>query len=109
VLEKASHDFSVQVPAYCFMPDHLHLLVVVPEGVWLQEFVRQFKQRSGYALKKATSAFAWQISYYDHVLRKEEALLDVARYIWDNPVKEGLVDDPRDFPFSGPQPLAAQI
>jgi REP element-mobilizing transposase RayT len=94
----------MEVPAYCFMPDHLHLLVVVSEGVWLQEFVWQFKQRSGYALKKATGVFAWQISYYDHVLRKEEALLDVAQYIWDNPVKEGIVDDPRDFPFSGPQP-----
>jgi hypothetical protein len=62
------------------------------------------KQRSGYALKKATGVFAWQISYYDHVLRKEEALLDVAQYIWDNPVKEGIVDDPRDSRSRGRSP-----
>jgi putative transposase len=109
VLSSTCLKFSVDVPAYCFMPDHLHLLVVVPEGGSLKDFVRQFKQLSGYALKKVSGDFAWQVSYYDHVLRREEAILDVARYIWDNPVKEGLVSDPRDFPYSGPRPLPEQI
>ena len=62
-----------------------------------------FKQRSGFALKKALGADVGQISYYDHVLRKDEAIIDVAGYIWENPVKEGLVKRRAEYPFSGPR------
>ena len=43
----------------------------------------------------------WQESFYDHALRKEESLRRVAGYIWDNPVRAGLVEDPLDYPWSG--------
>jgi putative transposase len=100
--------FSAETHAYCFMPDHVHLLVSIPPGAYLTDFIRQFKQVSGYLLKKRLGYAAWQISYYDHVLRNEESMIDVARYIWDNPVKEGLVEDAVDYPFSGPKELLAQ-
>jgi len=37
---------------------------------------------------------------YDHVLRKEESIEGVARYILDNPVRKGLVSDYKEYPFS---------
>lgn len=43
----------------------------------------------------------WQRSFYDHALRREETLSDVARYIWHNPVRAGLVMRARDYPWSG--------
>ena len=39
---RAKHDATIY--AYCFMPDHLHLLVQIPEEKSLQKFVRLFKQ-----------------------------------------------------------------
>jgi putative transposase len=87
------------------MPDHAHLLVAVPEGASLEAFVRHFKQLSGYALKRKTGFEPWQISYYDHILRSEESMLDAARYIWDNPMRKGLVSAPAEYPFSGPRHL----
>jgi len=45
----------------------------------------------------------WQRSFHDHGLRKEEALEDVARYIWENPVRKGLVDDAPAYILSGSQ------
>jgi hypothetical protein len=56
------------------MPDHAHVLMSVPEGIPLTAFVRDFKQRSGYELKQVTGEPAWQVSYYDHILRKEPRL-----------------------------------
>jgi hypothetical protein len=44
----------------------------------------------------------WQRSFYDRVLRVQGDLEDVARYIWGNPVRAGIVDDWDKFPFSGP-------
>ena len=43
----------------------------------------------------------WQQSFYDHALRKAEDVLDVAAYIFENPVRAGIVDDPADYPWSG--------
>jgi hypothetical protein len=33
-------------------------------------------------------------------LRKEESIEDVAPYILENPVRRGLVSDPKEYPFS---------
>ena len=96
--------FEATLHAYCFMPDHAHLLVSVDEGVSLPEFVRMFKQTSGFALKRKLGHEAWQISYYDHVLRREEAMEDVANYIWCNSVAGGLVKSTTDYSLSGRRP-----
>jgi putative transposase len=59
------------------------------------------KQRAGFAFKQRTGRPLWQPSYHDHVLRDEEVLLKVVRYVLDNPVRAGLVTSPRDYPFLG--------
>ena len=59
--------------------------------------MRYYKQLSGYAYKKRTGQQLWQISYYDHVLRSEEAIRPIAEYIWQNPVRRGMVDSPEKF------------
>jgi putative transposase len=89
------------VLAYCFMPDHLHLLIDGEDNESdLQKFISLFKQKSGYWYKQKYKRNLWQTSYYDHVLRKEEGLEQVALYILENPVRKGLVTDFRDYPFS---------
>ena len=97
--------FDAQVLAYCIMPDHMHLLVFIDEHISLKEFVRRYKQTSGFALKKEVGDEAWQISYYDRVLRKEEAAEDVALYIWTNPVMAGMVGEIQVYEWAGPREL----
>jgi len=48
------------------------------ETTIIPDFVKDFKQRTGLAFRRATSRPLWQKSYYDHILRSEEAILDVA-------------------------------
>lgn len=82
------------------MPDHLHLLVIGEEDHSnLKKFVTLFKQKSGYWFRKNYNENLWHISYYDHVLRKEENLENVGLYILYNPVRKGLVSDYREYPF----------
>jgi hypothetical protein len=45
-------------------------------------------------------AALWQKSYHDHILRKEEAVADVVRYILENPVRAGLVDSIGEYPHA---------
>jgi len=104
VLEQSSRKLQFQVCIYCFMPDHLHLLLKgETHKADLKKFVRIFKQRSGYVFKQENKCKLWQPSFHDHVLREEEDQLEVARYILLNPVRKGLVDNYKDYPFSGSQ------
>jgi putative transposase len=94
--------FDMAVIAYCFMPDHVHLLVEgCSDGADAIAFVHQAKQRSGYAFGRRGSDPLWQPSYYDRVLRHDDATIAVTRYIVENPVRGGLVVAPADYPFSG--------
>lgn len=80
-----AHKFSV--PAYCLMPDHIHVLVAGEhETADFREFVRVFK----------------------HVLREEEGTFAVARYIIENPVRAGLVANPLDYPYIGSLTVSAR-
>ena len=105
VLEQISQSallFDIAVIAYCFMPDHVHLLIEgCSEGADVAAFVHQAKQRSGYLFARSGEGPLWQPSYYDRVLRDDDASLAVTRYIFDNPVKAGLVESPGEYAFSG--------
>ena len=88
--------------AYCFMPDHVHLLV---EGMRddsdLRRFAKLAKQRSGAAHAISTRERLWQEGYYDHVLRDGENTRGIVRYVLENPVRAGLVLSPSEYPYLG--------
>jgi len=90
------------IPAYCFMPDHLHILTNgTHDGSDLLQFADGFKQESSYGFKQQTRQRLWQKKYYDHILRANERWESVACYIWMNPVRKGLCSRAEDWPYSG--------
>jgi putative transposase len=101
-LQHTSVGCGFAVIAYCFMPDHLHLLIEGATGAAdFREFMRLFKQRSSFQWKRSCGGDLWQRGYYDHVLREDEDIIGVARYVLANPVRAGLVEDPTTYPFLG--------
>lgn len=101
-LDELAEKHNFEIYTYCFMPDHLHLLLIgTSEVADVQKFIKLFKQKIGYWFKQKYGENLWQKSYFDHVLRQEEDLKEVARYILENPVRANLVDNYLDFPFSG--------
>ena len=88
--------------AYCFMPDHVHLLI---EGLRAdsdcKRFISRAKQFSGFHYAQRHKRRLWQRYGYERVLRDDEATLDVARYILGNPLRAHLVNDIREYPFIG--------
>jgi putative transposase len=99
---RAAEDQGFNVIAYCFMPDHVHLVV---EGVRddsdLKQFIARAKQFSGYCFSRTHGGHLWQRYGYERVLRAEEATRAVVRYILENPVRAGLTDDVRKYPHVG--------
>jgi putative transposase len=109
ILNSCCEKSNFSVWTYCFMPDHLHLLLIGEENSDLVKFIRTYKQLSGYGYKKTTGKNLWQKSFYDHILRKEENVPEVIKYILENPVRKGLVEYFADYPFSGSLEFGKEI
>jgi putative transposase len=102
ILKNTSDQEGFSVWAYCFMPDHVHLLVEGGnDNADLKHFVVLFKQKTAYWSKSTYGMKLWAPNYYEHVLRNDEATMTVARYIIQNPVRKGIVDDCSSYPYSG--------
>ena len=101
-IERSSREEATAVIAYCFMPDHLHLLVEeTNEHSDLRVFIRKAKQYSGFEYSKQSGARLWQRYGFERTLRNEESTFVVARYILENPLRAGLVTRVEDYPFVG--------
>ena len=86
--------------AWVIMPDHLHWLFQLGAGQTLAQTMQQLKGRSARAINRfrKSDGRLWQTGYFDHALRSEADLPDVARYIVANPLRAGLVSSVRDYP-----------
>jgi putative transposase len=100
--QRASREQAFAVIAYCFMPDHVHLLIAGErDDADLKRFTKYAKQYSGFYFRQLNGLFLWQRYGYERVLRNEEATPAVARYTIANPVRAGIVQSPADYPFWG--------
>jgi len=90
------------IVAYCFMPDHVHLLAEgTREDSDLKRFQAVAKQYSGFYYKQQYGHRLWQRYGYECVLRSQDQTLDVVRYILANPIRTGLAKSVNEYPFSG--------
>ena len=105
VLSQISHAANAcefAVLAYCFMPDHLHLLVHgQSETAECKRFIALAKQYSGYYHAKEYRGRLWQRYGYERTLRKDEDTLRMAQYILENPVRAGIAATVLEYPFAG--------
>jgi putative transposase len=83
---RTAAEFGFAVLAYCFMPDHLHLLVQgTHKEAALRPFAKRARQRASVATNGMRSHPLWQDGYHERTLRHDEHLLIVATYIANNP------------------------
>jgi putative transposase len=97
-----AQEFDVEIVAYCFMTDHLHVLVAgSAEYSDARRCASLFRRRTGYDFRRLHGRRLWQEGYFDRVLREQDATFDVVSYILANPVRAGLCDDAVSYPYSG--------
>lgn len=101
---RAAVETRFVVTAYCFMPDHLHLIAEgQTDEADCRAFIKLSKQYSGYYYKQASGERLWQRYLYDRVIREDRELALTVRYLLANPVRAGLVKHPSEYPFVGSQ------
>ena len=88
--------------AYCLMPNHYHFLIrqdgeqragLLPQRVF-NSYTKAFNKRTG------RSGTLFEGHYQVRAVETESHLLHLCRYIHANPVKDGLVENVADWPYS---------
>lgn len=102
-IQRAAAENHLAIAAYCFMPDHVHLLVAaLDRDANYPRFVARAKQYSGVAYARAFGGRRlWDRHMFHRQLAGDDDLRAVACYIISNPVRAGLVDRLEDYPFVG--------
>ncbi len=85
--------------AFCVMPDHIHLLVQ-PGDVLVTHFINLLRFRYEYVMTRGGYKDAvWHPGFIDYPLSDEE-IIATALFIYENPVRNGLVENAAEYPFS---------
>jgi REP element-mobilizing transposase RayT len=87
--------------AYCWMTNHIHLLVEIAElplGVLMQRIGTRFAR----AMQKRvpTTGHLFENRYHARLVNVDEYFLVLLRYIHLNPVRAGMVAGPDQYPWS---------
>lgn len=91
--------------SYVILPDHVHMIF----RSWdysSAEIVHSLKRNFTLNIKKSfgQSIFApmelWQPRFWEHIITSDRDLISHLNYLYSNPVKHGLVEEPDDWPYS---------
>lgn len=91
---------DAQTLCFVVMPDHVHWLMQLQLERDLSCCVQKLKgniTRELHSLRLVDGRI-WESSFHDRALRREEDLLNTARYVVANPLRAGLVNSLRDYP-----------
>lgn len=105
-LGRLRSEAQVKLLGYVFMPEHVHLVLLPPDGAPLGKLIGQVKARSARKIAQIeglridlvpvgelASVKVWQARCYDHNCRTPLATREKIEYCHKNPVTRGLVTD----------------
>jgi len=91
---------------FVVMPDHVHLLLAPKSTVALERAMQFIKGGYSHLYRKETGSRAeiWERSFTNHRIRDWDDYETHRRYIHLNPVRAGLCQLPRDYPYGSARP-----
>lgn len=92
----------VQIVAYCLMPTHVHLILqqLIKNGIskYIKDFLISYTRT--FNLMHKRKGPLWESRFKSVLVKTDEQLLHLTRYIHLNPVTAKLVNRPEDWIFS---------
>ena len=111
-VSKDRYDYTIK--AIVVLPDHIHMIIHPQNTQEYPQIIRTIKQ---YFSKNCPKHFyedmyqsrsrwregykpIWQKKYYEHAIRNEKDFQEKMEYIYHNPLKHNLIDNPMDWEYS---------
>jgi len=119
ILADARDQYGFKLVGYVIMPEHVHLPISEPRRGNPSTLLKMLKQRVSRQLRRkpcrrvspAQKSFSfadsngrlpkfWQARFYDFNVWSRKKKIEKLAYMHANPLKRGLVRDPKDWPWS---------
>jgi putative transposase len=101
LLQEGIERYGHRIHAFCFMKNHIHLLVQIgniPLAKVMHNLAFRYSQKIN--RNHATSGHLFQGRYKSILIQDGLYFTRLLRYIHRNPVRAGIVKDPRNYPWS---------
>ena len=101
LLKKFGSEEAIEVVAYCLMDNHVHLVVNGEIGD-LSASMKRISIRYAMKYNKETDRIGnvFQDRYKSEVIADDQYLLQVVRYVHNNPVKAKMIENTADYKWS---------
>ena len=99
---KERHDWHIG--RYVIMPNHVHFFCSPGnEAQDFSIFMKFWKEWTSKKMKKECNIEGpiWQREFFDHLLRNNESYVQKWEYVFNNPVRAGLVKEAQEWPWQG--------
>jgi len=95
-------DYQIQIVAYCIMNNHVHLLINVETISNLSLYMQRLntKYANYYNKKYNRVGFVFRNRFKSEGIFSEKYLYNCVNYIFKNPVKAGICEEPIEYPYS---------
>ena len=116
VLDRVRNEYGFKLVGYVVMPEHVHLLITEPPCGTPSTVLKMLKQRVSHELRKRRSTLTrqeslgessdpplpqfWQHRFFDFNVWSRKKKIEKLAYMHANPLKRGLVTDPKHWPWS---------
>jgi putative transposase len=92
---------TFEVRDFVIMPDHLHLLLTLYDGMTIEKAMQLIKGRFSHRLSHefGYKGEVWQRGFTEAQVMNRESFEKHCAYIAQNPVKAGIVASADEFPF----------
>jgi putative transposase len=102
MLQEFRRQYAVKLYAYCLMTNHVHLLLAPATPTGIAQLMKRVAGRYTryYNRRAGRTGTLWEGRYRSSLVERDSYLLACCRYIELNPVRAGLVADPRLYPWS---------
>ena len=98
-------DQLIKIIAYCLMPTHFHFILCQSKNLGVSTFINRLLNSYTHYFnnKYKRKGPLWEGRFKTVIIRSEEQLLHLTRYLHLNPVTDHLVEKPEQWQFSSYQ------
>jgi putative transposase len=86
--------------AVMVMPDHVHVILRPNDGIDLSRIMKGMKGASARLINqwRQRTGPLWQDESWDRIIRNHDEYVGQVNYMFENPIRKGLIDDPWKWP-----------
>lgn len=101
LVRKVFLNYQTKLLAYCIMGNHFHFVIKGDPMVFSKALHRvNLSYAMAYNSRRDRVGHVFQNRFKSEIIKSKEHLLAAIRYVHNNPVKAGMINDPKEYPWS---------